>query len=248
MKCLTLILCLLRLLTCINSQNACHICTCLPHFSDCSGISNPPIFDETTAFYTETLMLNNVLFDTEDMSNAFMDVFIKLKRLYSLNSQLSCDYLQMIYPNGLVNITLVNSCYVWSFSTSLSEKTTQSTEQDVGVTSVTVTQTSFTTSPTADHIEETTTNVNASNAMGKEDRSILILAISTRVGFLLCIILTTFVLIMKSSLKFSTARLTPPIPVFPREFELDLEHGDNVLVNETYEEPAAFIEDSDSEE
>ena len=248
MKRLILILCILGLLRCIDSQNGCQICTCLPHYSDCTGISNPPIFDVTTAFYTETLMLDNVLFDTEDMSNSFMDVFVNLKKLYSFNSQLSCDYLQEIYPNGLVNITLVNSCHVWIFSTSPSKKTTQGVEPDIGASSDTVTQTTITFSPTVDHIEETTTNINVTNVLGKEDRSVLILSISTGVGFLLSIILTTFVLVMKSGLKFSTERTTPPIPVFPREFELDLEYGNNALVNETYEEPAAFVEDSDSEE
>lgn len=88
MKILILFLCVVVSLDYNCSQNACDICRCLPHYSECSGISNPPVFDEVTAFYTETLMLNNVLFDTEDMSNSFMDVFVNVDRLYALNSQL----------------------------------------------------------------------------------------------------------------------------------------------------------------
>ena len=48
----------------VEGEQPCEVCYCRPFYTDCGEVTNRPVFDEMTAYNTETLVLNTVLFDT----------------------------------------------------------------------------------------------------------------------------------------------------------------------------------------
>ena len=235
----------------VEGQPGCDVCDCRPFFTDCASVSNPPVFDEVMAYNTETLILNAVTFDTQEMSNNFIEVFVNLKKLIALYSQLDCAFIAEYYQDRLLNMTMIDSCYQWmTTSVSSAETTTTTTTTKTPLTSIITTTAQQTFSSTIDDDYLTISN-NNTTTISNSDNDILPLAITTGIGFLLCATLTSLLCIIyirRGRINFNDGGMErPQLPHFPAAMAMDTFEG-NIAVNHEYEEPVQNRRDSSESE
>lgn len=119
---------------------------------------------------------------------------------------------------------MVNSCYVWGLTTSNIIKTSADTSHSVSETaSNTDLQETAIVMSTTHYTEDSITYFNVSNVITEENGSVLALAISTGVGFMLCVTLLTFIIVARKRVIISSQLDPPPIPNFPRDLEMDFD-------------------------
>lgn len=132
----------------------CYKCQCLPFLIICEKQINVH-FTTSITLSTDTLMLNEVNFTSQNAANRLIRQFPYLLTFIGINSQLDCGYLNVFY-NPSVNVTLVNSCHYGSITdttiptdtdTHSSITTIDSTTTDLTTTSPPPPKTSLSISP-----------------------------------------------------------------------------------------------------
>lgn len=231
-------------------QSLCDVCKCYPFYSECSNLHDPPLFDDITSSYTETLVMDNILFSTQQKSNDFMGLFTNLDKLIVVNSQLDCDFIQDMYPDGMMNMTLISSCYNWNPSSHLTTYTTRISmttnvfnENDVSSTtadnSFTLISKISTDIFTTDEWQLSMGDMTTTDSISTVSNISLSLAITCGISFLISgIMISLLITVVFRNYRLRKQRRglpDPPVEDYQPEFEMDTELGGSIsAINNAY--------------